>query len=45
MENKRKLYIKNRMKTYVDIRLIRNTRRKIHHAVNGKSKSCSTLTN
>ena len=37
-----KEYIKNRIKTDVDFRLIRNTRRRIHHALNGKSKSSST---
>ena len=31
-------YIKNRIKTDVNFRLIRNTRRRIHHALNGKSK-------
>ena len=43
-ENKEKinLYIKNRIKTDVNFRLIRNTRRRIHHALNGKSKSSST---
>ena len=35
-------YIKNRIKTDVNFRLIRNTRRRIHHALNGKSKSSST---
>ena len=35
-------YIKNKIKTDVNFRLIRNTRRRIHHAVNGKSKSSST---
>ena len=35
-------YIKNRIKTDFDFRLIRNTRRRIHHALNGKSKSSST---
>ena len=37
-----KEYIKNRKKTDADLRLIRNTRRKIHHALIGKSKSSST---
>ena len=36
-------YIKNRKKTDVNFRLIRNTRRRIHHALNGKSKSSSTI--
>ena len=36
------LYIKNRIKTDVTFRLICNTRRKIRHALNGKSKSSST---
>ena len=36
------VYIKNRIKTDVDFRLIRNTRRRIPHALNGKSKSSST---
>ena len=35
-------YIKNRIKTDVDFRLIRNIKRRIHHALNGKSKSSST---
>ena len=39
----RNLLIKNRIKTDDIFRLIHNTRRKIHHALNGKSKSCSTL--
>ena len=34
-------YIKNRIKTEVKFRLIRNTRRTLHHALNGKSKSSS----
>ena len=43
-KNKEKinLYIKNRIKTDVNFRLIRNTRRRIHHALNGKIKSSST---
>ena len=43
-ENKEKffLYTKNRIKTDVNFRLIRNTRRRIHQALNGKSKSSST---
>ena len=43
-ENKEKinLYIKNRRKTDVNFRLICNKRRRIHHALNGKSKSFST---
>ena len=39
---KKKLYIKNRRKTDVNFRLICKTRRRIHHALNGKSKSSST---
>ena len=35
-------YIKNRIKTDVNFRLIHNTRRRIHHALNGKTKSLST---
>ena len=35
-------YIKNRMKTDVNFRLIHNTRLRIHHALNGKTKSSST---
>ena len=35
-------YIKNRIKADVNFRIIRNTRRRIHHALNGKSKSSST---
>ena len=38
-----KQYMKNRIKTDVDCRLIRNTRRRIHHALNSKSKSSSML--
>ena len=37
-----KEYMKNRMKTIVNFRLIRNTRWRNHHALNGKSKSSST---
>ena len=33
---------KNRYKTDVNFRLVRNTRRRIHHALRGKSKSSST---
>ena len=42
--NKNKIYEyrKNRSKTDVNCRLICNTRRRIHHALNGKSKSIST---
>ena len=39
---KRKIYEKNRYKTDVNFRLFKNTRRRIHHALNGKSKSSST---
>ena len=35
-------YERNRRKTDVNFRLFRNTRRRIHHALNGKSKSSST---
>ena len=35
-------YIKNRKKTDVDFRLVHNTRRRNHYALNGKSKSSST---
>ena len=35
-------YIKNRIKTDVNFRTIRNTRRRIHQALQGKSKSNST---
>ena len=35
-------YVKNRIKTDVNIRLIRNTRRRIHQALPGKTKSSST---
>ena len=38
----RRQYEKNRRKTDVNFRLIRNTRRRIHHALKGKSKSSST---
>ena len=38
-------YIKKRIKTDVNFRLIRNTRRRNHHALNGKSKSSSTKEN
>ena len=31
-------YIKKRIKTAVIFRLFRNTRRRVHHALNGKSK-------
>ena len=37
-----KEYMKNRTKTEVSFRLIRNARRRIHHALKGKSKSSST---
>ena len=42
--NKNKIYEsrKNRRKTDVNFRLICNTRRRIHHALKGKSKSSST---
>ena len=35
-------YVKNRMKTNVNFRLIRNTRRRIHQDLNGKLKSSTT---
>ena len=35
-------YNKNRRKTDFNFRLIRNTRRRIHHALNGKTKPSST---
>ena len=47
-QNKKKInetrikYEKNKIKTDVNFRLIRNTRRRNHHALNGKSKSVST---
>ena len=43
-ENKEKiiLYIKNRITTDVNFQVIHNTRRTIHHALNGKLKSSST---
>ena len=37
------IYERNRRKTDGNFRLIRNRRRRIHHALNGKSKSSSTL--
>ena len=36
-------YFTNRVKTDVNFQLILNTRRRIHHALNGKLKSSSTL--
>ena len=38
----KKIYEKNRCKTDVNFRLIKNTRRRFHHALNGKLKSSST---
>ena len=35
-------FIKNRIKADVDFRIFRKTRRRIHHALNGKSKTSST---
>ena len=35
-------YVKNRIETDVNFRLIRNTRRRIHHGLYGESKSSST---
>ena len=43
LNKKIKGYMKNRMTTGVSFRLIRNTRRRTHHALNGKLKSSSTL--
>ena len=42
MKNYIQEYTKSRYKTDVNFRLIKNTRRRIHHALNGKSKSSST---
>ena len=42
LKNYIKEYTKNRYKTDANFRLIKNTRRRIHHALNGKSKSVST---
>ena len=39
---RKRIYSNNKYKTNVNFRLICNTRRKIHHALNGKSKSSST---
>ena len=39
---KRKVYEKNRYETDVNFRLIKKTRRRIHHTLNCKSKSSST---
>ena len=36
-------YEQNRINTDINYRLIKDTRRKIHHALNGKSKSSSTV--
>ena len=36
-------YIKNRIKTNVNVRIIHTTRPRIHHALNGKLKSSSTI--
>ena len=35
--------MKSRLKSDASFRLIRNKRQRIHHALNGKSKSFSTL--
>ena len=35
-------YVKNRIKTDVNFRLIRNTRRRIHQALNGRLKPSTT---
>ena len=37
-------YFKNRIKSDVNFQLIGNTRRRIHHALNGKTKSSSATT-
>ena len=37
-----KEYVKNRIKTDVYFRLIRDTKRRIHQALQGKTKSSST---
>ena len=42
MKNYIKEYMKNRIETDVSFRLIRNTRRRIHLALNGKLESSST---
>ena len=42
MKNYIKVYMKNRVKTDDNFRLIRNTRRRIHHALNGRLRSLST---
>ena len=42
MKNYIKEYMRNRVKTDVNFRLIRNTIRRIHNALNGRSKSSST---
>ena len=34
--------VENRQKTHVNFRLFRKTKRRIHHALNGESKSSST---
>ena len=39
---KRNIYLKNRRKIDLNFKLICNTRRRIHRALNGKSKSSST---
>ena len=43
MNNFLKKQIKKMIKTDVGFRLIRNTKRRIHHALNGKTISSSTL--
>ena len=42
MKNYINEYTKNRYKTDVMFRLVKNTRRRIHHALKGRSKSIST---
>ena len=39
---RKNFYIKNRIKTYVTFRIIRNTIRRFHKALNSKPKSIST---
>ena len=43
MNKKIEEFMRNRKKTDFGFQLIRKTRRRIHHALNGKSKSSSTL--
>ena len=41
-KEKRNIYLKSKRETDVNFRLISNTRSRIHHALNGKSKSSPT---